>query len=67
MPLAEALLLALSSIWTNQLRSFPTLPRIIVSATFLAGALAVIAGTSAAGASVAVGVVCGIFPRSPWR
>jgi putative ABC transport system permease protein len=44
MPLSEAFLLALSSIWTHKLRSFFTLLGIIVSVAFLVAVLAVIAG-----------------------
>jgi putative ABC transport system permease protein len=44
MPLSEALLLALASIWTHKLRSFFTLLGIIVSVAFLVAVLAVIAG-----------------------
>jgi putative ABC transport system permease protein len=44
MPFSEALLLALSSIWTHKLRSFFTLLGIIVSVAFLVAVLAVIAG-----------------------
>jgi len=47
MPLADAFLLALASIWAHRLRSFFTLLGIIVSVAFLVAVLAVIAGMNA--------------------
>ena len=47
MPLSEAFLLALRSIWGHKLRSFFTLLGIIVSVAFLVAVLAIIAGMNA--------------------
>ena len=47
MPLADAILLALASIWSHRLRSFFTLLGIIVSVAFLVAVMAIIAGMNA--------------------
>jgi len=47
MPLTDAFLLALASIWSHRLRSFFTLLGIIVSVAFLVAVLAIIAGMNA--------------------
>jgi putative ABC transport system permease protein len=47
MPLADALLLALRSVWSHKLRSFFTLLGIIVSVAFLIAVMAIIAGMNA--------------------
>ena len=60
MPLAEALLLALRTVWSHKLRSFFTLLGIIVSVAFLVAVVAVIQGMNAYVRERLAGAIVGV-------
>src|SRR2546427_8964337 len=60
MPLTEALLLALQTVWSRKRRSFFTLLGIIVSVAFLVGVVAVIQGMNAYVRERLAGAIVGV-------